>query len=403
MLCMKKASKFLKIRIKFTSLFIFGLFLLNPFCVNAATTKIGIISPSTTVPVGTAVSFKFDTEAYGLKYTIFDDSPQSTISNSNITQAGYFNWTPQEQDIGTHTLVFTVIDQNNTKTTLTQNLTIVQASSVSIQNISRTSAFPDESVSFGVAALGYVSPNYYVYDSFSGTSVSNANIDAYGNFNWKPTKNDVGVHNIQITVTNSQGRRDVVYQTITVNGIKFESVPGSVEAETTIRIPFKIYGISSPTYSIRDSFRGNTIDSAKIEDNHFIWRPERVDVGHHVVTVTTTEGSNISETTFSITVSSGISNSVQTITPVAVRDTVTSSATSVGVKKFTFTTDLKIGSKGIAVTELQKKLKAIGVYSGPITGTFGFQTQAGVKAFQKKYKISQIGTVGPKTRAELNR
>lgn len=400
---MKKTSKFLKFRMKFALLFIFGLFLLNPFCVNAATVKIGIISPSTTIPVGTTVSFKFDTEAYGLKYTIFDDSPQSTVSNSNITQAGYFNWTPQEQDIGTHTLIFTVIDQNNTKTTLTQNFTIVQASSVSIKNISRTSAFPDESVSFGVAALGYTSPNYYVYDSFSGTSISNANIDAYGNFNWKPTKNDVGVHNIQITVTNSQGRRDTVYQTITVNGIKFESVPGSVEAETIIRIPFKIYGISSPTYSIRDSFRGNTIDSAKIEDNNFVWKPERVDVGHHIVTVMTTEGSNVSETTFSITVSSGISNSVQATTPTVIRVATTSNTTSVGVKKYTFTTDLKIGSKGMAVTELQKRLTVAGVYSGPVTGTFGSQTQAGVKAFQKKYKILQTGTVGPKTRSELNK
>ena len=58
--------------------------------------------------------------------------------------------------------------------------------------------------------------------------------------------------------------------------------------------------------------------------------------------------------------------------------------------------------RGEAVTELQKRLTAEGVYSGPITGYFGPLTFAGVKAYQKKYGISQTGFVGPLTRAKLN-
>jgi N-acetylmuramoyl-L-alanine amidase len=57
---------------------------------------------------------------------------------------------------------------------------------------------------------------------------------------------------------------------------------------------------------------------------------------------------------------------------------------------------------GNAVTELQKRLTNEGVYSGPITGYFGPLTSAGVKAYQQKYGISQVGTVGPLTRAKLN-
>jgi len=63
---------------------------------------------------------------------------------------------------------------------------------------------------------------------------------------------------------------------------------------------------------------------------------------------------------------------------------------------------LKLGSTGVQVTLLQKRLTALGVYSGPITGTFGAKTETAVKALQAKYKLAQLGSVGPATRAVLN-
>ena len=73
-----------------------------------------------------------------------------------------------------------------------------------------------------------------------------------------------------------------------------------------------------------------------------------------------------------------------------------------GAATFNFTANLQIGAKGDAITELQKRLTAEGVYSGPITGYFGPLTSAGVKAYQNKYGISQTGAVGPLTRGKLN-
>lgn len=73
-----------------------------------------------------------------------------------------------------------------------------------------------------------------------------------------------------------------------------------------------------------------------------------------------------------------------------------------GAATFNFAADLKIGSQGGDVTELQNRLTQEGVYSGPITGYFGQLTLKAVKAYQTKYGISQIGTVGPLTRAQLN-
>lgn len=73
-----------------------------------------------------------------------------------------------------------------------------------------------------------------------------------------------------------------------------------------------------------------------------------------------------------------------------------------GEATFRFTKGLGVGSRGDDVTELQNRLTAEGVYTGPITGYFGSLTAKGVKNFQKKYGISQVGVVGPQTRAKLN-
>jgi hypothetical protein len=72
--------------------------------------------------------------------------------------------------------------------------------------------------------------------------------------------------------------------------------------------------------------------------------------------------------------------------------------------KFRFTLNLRIGSRGTEVTELQKVLIAGGFLKiAAPTGYFGPATQVALKAYQKKYGIPQTGTVGPLTRAQLNK
>jgi hypothetical protein len=70
---------------------------------------------------------------------------------------------------------------------------------------------------------------------------------------------------------------------------------------------------------------------------------------------------------------------------------------------YTFTQYLYDGSTGSQVTALQERLTTDGIYSGPITGTFGPLTKAAVKAYQAKHGLDQLGVVGPATRALLNR
>lgn len=62
---------------------------------------------------------------------------------------------------------------------------------------------------------------------------------------------------------------------------------------------------------------------------------------------------------------------------------------------------LKMGSKGTAVKNLQKKLKELGFNPGMIDGDFGPGVQAAVLAFQKSKGLLADGTAGPRTLAAL--
>jgi len=79
-----------------------------------------------------------------------------------------------------------------------------------------------------------------------------------------------------------------------------------------------------------------------------------------------------------------------------------SSIASSGSTVYKFYNPLMLGSKGADVSELQKRLTAEGVYSGPITGYYGSLTEAAVKKYQTQRNIDQLGNVGPATRAALN-
>jgi peptidoglycan hydrolase-like protein with peptidoglycan-binding domain len=52
---------------------------------------------------------------------------------------------------------------------------------------------------------------------------------------------------------------------------------------------------------------------------------------------------------------------------------------------------------GEAVRQLQEKLRAKGVYQGPIDGVFGSGTEAAVREIQRRNNLVSDGIVGPET------
>ncbi len=69
----------------------------------------------------------------------------------------------------------------------------------------------------------------------------------------------------------------------------------------------------------------------------------------------------------------------------------------------TFNQTLTYGSKNASVSQLQNFLTNMQLYSGPINGSYGPLTKAGVMAFQKSEGIKPVnGSFGPLTRARAN-
>lgn len=62
---------------------------------------------------------------------------------------------------------------------------------------------------------------------------------------------------------------------------------------------------------------------------------------------------------------------------------------------------LKVGSSGTAVKNLQTRLKALGYYSGELTGTYGELTESAVKAYQKANGLYADGIAGPSTQEKI--
>src|SRR3989344_343846 len=73
-----------------------------------------------------------------------------------------------------------------------------------------------------------------------------------------------------------------------------------------------------------------------------------------------------------------------------------------GSGSYAFTQALGVGSQGAEVTALQKRLTALGFYSGSATGYYGALTEAAVKRLQTAHSIEAKGNVGPATRVILN-
>lgn len=73
-----------------------------------------------------------------------------------------------------------------------------------------------------------------------------------------------------------------------------------------------------------------------------------------------------------------------------------------GAEHYKFNFNLKFGMQSDAVLELQRRLKEVSAYDGPLTGYYGILTKDAVEQYQAAYGLSKDGVVGPMTRNILN-
>lgn len=96
------------------------------------------------------------------------------------------------------------------------------------------------------------------------------------------------------------------------------------------------------------------------------------------------------------------SNNYQTPRYVGTPAPTVSSPNAVVSSCYTFSSDLRLGSRGNDVVALQRFLLSKGYQIYGATGFYGTQTVAAVRSYQAANGISENGYVGPLTRARLN-
>jgi hypothetical protein len=362
------------------------------------------LTPGTSVVVGNSLTFTAAASNFtSPSFTVSDSYVGSSISNAYINSGGVFSWTPTANQIGTHVLTVHANDTSGHSASVTQTI-VVQNPNIAVTSISPGNNInPSATVTFNITQAGFSNPSYTLSDSFTNTSITNNNIDSAGLFTWTPASNQVGTHPIMIYASDSAGH----YATTTISLYVIQPIsialtapsPSTVVSPgTTVSFNAQAYGFTNPSYAVVDSLSGSSITNTNINSaGNFNWTPTSNDIGVHTLTVSAVDiYSHFSNAATTITVSN---TGTQTTTT-----TTTTTATASGTQSdgYVFSNFLHVGSKGKDVTELQKRLTSLNVYSGPITGYFGSLTKAAVAAFQGQHNISAVGYVGPATRAALN-
>jgi hypothetical protein len=374
------------------------------------------VSPTGTLSASSTVSFIASASGFvDPVYAVTDafSAPGATVGT--IDKIGYFTWTPTIYDAGKHSITVAVTDSQNHSASSTVTLrvgsSVVLVTSLSpgpLVAIGRT-------ITFILNAPGFVTPSYGVYDTSSRSSISPRNVNSSGTFSWTPNNDDIGTHSLNILASDPYGNNAQTIQNITVVtpalSIKLPKPDSSVSVGSQVSFTVVPSMLVASTYTVSDSFTGtSTVTTSNISATGlFNWKPEEGDLGSHTLTVVATDTyGNTASTSVNMLVTPALAT-VSPITPAIVTPSastttpVSNSVVTSTVSKYVFIKNLAIGSQGMAVTELQKRLMALGFYTGPVSGYFGPMTSLAVKKFQVTHKLATVGIVGPATRAELNK
>ncbi|MEK7118491.1 MAG: peptidoglycan-binding protein [Patescibacteria group bacterium] len=281
----------------FCTIIFVGVGILFPLSIVQASGSISIqsLTPGISLPVGTTLTLTANASGFtNPGFSVEDNFGGGSLSSANINSSGYLSWTPIANDIGTHSLTITAGDSSG-------GASVSQAITVTPPVMTLALPSPSATVNAGVTVTfsstmaGFSNPTYSVSDSFGGT-VSNANISPSGYFSWVPSTTDIGNHVVTVTAKDAFGHSTNASQSITVNAppkIAITSFPSGTPFSPGEQVAFTVTtsGISSPTFSIYDSFVPSTIGNANLNTSgNFSWTPNADAVGRHPLFIVVTDG-----------------------------------------------------------------------------------------------------------------
>ena len=313
--------------------------------------------------VGTATSFTINTPGFTNPTFQLVDSRSSSANSGLINSSGVFVWTPNSNDAGTHNFTIFASDSVGHTATVSQSLTVTNNPTLAVQSLQPGASINQGQsvVTFNVVTTGFTgAPSYTISDPFSGTTVTNSNIDTLGAFTWNPTVADAGVHNITITATDGFSHTASVTQAITVLhlGVTIQSLsPGaSITAGTPVTFTAVASGFTNPVYSVSDTFSASTaLSKINSSTGAFSWTPALSDAGTHTLSISVSDSLGHAATVTQQIVVAGQSIAITGLTPgntVSVGTTVSFSITSTGFSGSSFLVFDPLGGSTVAIKNI---------------------------------------------------
>jgi len=242
-------------------------------------------------------------EGEGLSYSL--DSTSVNLGLNIATSSGNIDWTPNNDDVGTHTVTVSGNDGNGSEDTISFSL--------SVNNIATSLVDPgDQTVAEGNVFsldIGSADEGFGLTYSLDSTSLAlGMTVDtSTGNLNWTPNNGDVGGHTVTVSGNDGNGSVDSTNFTLTVSNVApVLTDPGnqniaqgnlfSLDISSTDEGFGLTYSLDSTSVGLGMSITGST--------GNIDWTPNNDDVGSHTVTVSGNDGNGSTDyVSFSISVS----------------------------------------------------------------------------------------------------
>ena len=279
--------------------------------------------------------------------------------------AGLLVFTPVSDDNGVDydSFTFTVTDDNGETSDDTYNITfnVTEVNDApTLVAIGDQAVDEDVELTFDVTGSdvdGETLTITLTVDDFTSTFTTSATLDAgthfvdnsdnTGTFNWTPTNDDVGTHEVTVNVTDGSGEIASETFDIVVSNINdapvlasFTNQSATEDTEFTLAVSASDVDDDSADLTlsiVEDAFdsAGTTFDPAFLVDNgdgtaDLTWTPTNDDVGSHSVTVTVSDGTDTDYELFNIIVAN--INDAPTITEITDTAAAVNADTGVGIE-----------------------------------------------------------------------
>jgi len=374
---------------------------------NGPTIMINSLLPGYTVVAGTPLTFNVVTSGFSNPLYAIGESfgyGVSSLSTGDMSSNGYFSWTPTTNDIGSHTLTITVVDSSGHS--VSQQLAItVSAPQVTVRSLTPGGTVASgQQLSFQIVPTGFTNPWFVATDSFFNTTFPNGQMSS--NVTWVPALRDVGSHTITIAALDNYNH--AATDTITIAVTQGSGTSGTiittapVSASSIISPPVVVSTPPTPFTSQTTPSTAPTFTSALATGSSGTQVTALQTLLARLGFFSTTANGYFGPATKAAVEAFQTAHNLDAVGSVGpqTRALLNQAQNSAS---YTFTTQLSLGSQGLAVTALQQRLTAEGDFSGQITGYFGAQTEAALKKFQTAHSLEAVGITGPQTRALLNK